>query len=251
MNGILYNMSRTKDDRSEAGALSVRGYLYVRPVRQLFYFRITEFDDILSDAVIRKKTDKMILRTAKTAVRFSSNQMKGGGGRMDDVKGPDTPECFERLVSEYQTQLRRLCCVLLKDVHLAEDAVQETFLKAYRSMGEIRKESSERTWLTRIAVNTCRDLLRSRWFRHIDRSVKIEDLPEPEAPADLVDTGLYETILRLPVKQREVVLLYFYQNMTMQEVSDILQISVSNVSRRLESARKTLRKKLEEGGTHE
>ncbi len=170
---------------------------------------------------------------------------------MDDVKGPDTPECFEQIVSEYQTQLRRLCCVLLKDVHLAEDAVQETFLKAYRSMGEFRKESGERTWLTRIAVNTRRDLLRSRWFRHIDRSVQIEDLPEPETPAGPEDTGLYETILGLTVKQREVVLLYFYQNMTMQEISDILQISVSNVSRRLESARKTLRKKLEEGGVHE
>ena len=104
--------------------------------------------------------------------------------------------------------------MLLKDVNLAEDAVQETFLKAYRSMGEFRKESSKRTWLTRIAVNTCRDLLRSRWFRHIDRSVKIEDLPEPEAPADLVDTALYETILRLPVKQREVVLLYFYPDLS-------------------------------------
>lgn len=123
---------------------------------------------------------------------------------MDDVKGPDTPECFEKLVAEYQTQLRRLCCVLLKDIHLAEDAVQETFLKAYRSMGEFRNDSSERTWLTRIAVNTCRDLMRSRWFRQIDRSVKIEDLPEPAAPADPEDTGLYETILRLPVKQSTV-----------------------------------------------
>ena len=170
---------------------------------------------------------------------------------MDDVKDPDTPECFEQLVSEYQSQLRRLCCVLLKDAHLAEDAVQETFLKAYRSMGQFRTDSSERTWLTRIAVNTCRDLMRSRWFRHIDRSVRIEDLPEPETPADPEDTGLYETILQLPAKQREVVLLYFYQDMTMQEISDILQISVSNVSRRLENARKTLRKKLEEDGMHE
>ena len=144
---------------------------------------------------------------------------------MDDVKGPDTPECFEQIVSEYQTQLRRLCCVLLKDMHLAEDAVQETFLKAYRSMGQFRND--------------------------VDRSVRIEDLPEPEAPADPEDTGLYETVLRLPARQREVVLLYFYQNMTMQEVSDILQISVSNVSRRLESARKALRKQLEEDEKHE
>ncbi len=170
---------------------------------------------------------------------------------MDDVKGPDTPEYFEQLVSEHQTQLRRLCCMLLKDVHLAEDAVQETFLKAYRSMDRFRKDSSERTWLTRIAVNTCRDMMKSRWFRWIDRSVEIGDLPEPEAPEEPADTGLYETVMRLSLKQREVVLLYFYRNMTMQEISDILQISVSNVSRRLENARKALRKQLEEDGRHE
>ena len=170
---------------------------------------------------------------------------------MVDVKGPDTPEYFEQLVAAYQAQLRRLCCVILKDAQLAEDAVQETFLKAYRAMGSVRKDSSERTWLTQVAVNTCRDMMKSRWFRHIDRSVKIEVLPEPEAPPAPEDTGLYETVLRLPVKQREVVLLYFYQNMTMQEVSDILQISVSNVSRRLESARKALRKQLEEDERHE
>ncbi len=170
---------------------------------------------------------------------------------MDDVKGPDNPEYFERLVSEYQGQLRRLCCVLLKDTHMAEDAVQETFLKVYRSLGSFRGESSERTWLTRVAVNTCRDMMKSRWFRHMDRSVRIEDLPEPAAPEEAEDTGLADTVLRLPVKQREVVLLYFYQNLTMQEISDTLQLTVSNVSRRLESARKTLRRQLEEERRHE
>ena len=170
---------------------------------------------------------------------------------MDDVKDPGTPEAFMDLVSEYQAQLRRLCCVILKDAHLAEDAVQETFLKVYRSMGSFRQDSSERTWITRIAVNTCRDMMKSRWFRYMDRNVMIEDLPEPEVPGDPEDDGLYEAVLRLPVKQREAVLLYYYQNMTMQEVSDTLQISVSNVSRRLESARKALRKKLEEDERHD
>lgn len=105
----------------------------------------------------------------------------------------------------YQTQLRRLCCMILKDTHLADDAVQETFIKVYSGMKDFRHESNEKTWLTRIAVNTCRDLLRSRWFRHTDRSVLIDDLPEPEAPSDPEDTGLYETVLRLPVNQREVI----------------------------------------------
>lgn len=166
---------------------------------------------------------------------------------MVDVKGPDTPELFERLVRTYQTPLRRLCCVMLKDAHLADDAVQETFLKAYRALDHFRRESSEKTWLTRIAVNTCRDMMRSRWLIHIDRSVDIADLPEESAESDPEDTEVMEAVLRLPLKQREAVLLYYYQNLTMQEISEALQITVSNVSRRLESARKALRKQLEGG----
>ena len=166
---------------------------------------------------------------------------------MNDVKGPDMSEVFERLVQTYQTPLRRLCCVMLKDVHLADDAVQETFIKAYRSLNSFRKESSEKTWLTRIAVNTCRDMMRTRWFMHVDRTVNIADLPEESAESDAEDTELMDTVLRLPLKQREAVLLYYYQNLSMQEISETLQITVSNVSRRLENARKALRKQLEGG----
>ena len=147
---------------------------------------------------------------------------------MDDVKGPDTSKELERLVQTYQTQLRRLCCMILKDVHLAEDAVQETFLKAYLGMNSFR-------------------LLRSRWFRHIDLSVDIADLPEEACACDPEDTALMDLVLRLPLKQREVVLLYYYQNMTMQEISETLHIAVSNISRRLESARKALRRQMEGG----
>ncbi len=166
---------------------------------------------------------------------------------MDDVKGPDTSKEFERLVQTYQTQLRRLCCVILKDAHLAEDAVQDTFLKAYYGMNHFRQESSEKTWLTRIAVNTCRDLLRSRWFRHMDLSMDIANLPEEACECTPEDTVLMDLVLRLPLKQREVVLLYYYENMTMQEISEALHIAVSNISRRLESARKALRRQMEGG----
>ncbi len=166
---------------------------------------------------------------------------------MDDVKGPDTSKELERLVQTYQTQLRRLCCMILKDAHLAEDAVQETFLKAYLGMNSFRQESSEKTWLTRIAVNTCRDLLLSRWFRQVDLSVDIADIPEETCVCDPEDTALMDLVLRLPLKQREVVLLYYYQNMTMQEISETLHIAVSNISRHLESARKALRRQLEGG----
>lgn len=66
-----------------------------------------------------------------------------------------------RLVEQYQTDLLRLCYIQLHDTALAEDAVQETFIKAYRSFPSFRGDCSEKTWLMRIAVNTCRDMIHS------------------------------------------------------------------------------------------
>ena len=79
---------------------------------------------------------------------------------METVKGPDRnhDELLISLVDQYQSSLLRLCFIYLHDKALAEDAVQETFLKAHRSLSSFRGDSSEKTWLTRIAMNTCRDM---------------------------------------------------------------------------------------------
>lgn len=99
---------------------------------------------------------------------------------MQTVKDPGCghEETMMRMVNEWQLSLLRLCYIQLQDKELAEDAVQETFLKAYRSLQSFRGECSEKTWLTRIAINTCRDMQRGGWFRHIDRRVTPDMLPE-------------------------------------------------------------------------
>ena len=68
-------------------------------------------------------------------------------------------ETLERMVGEWQLPLLRTCCAVLGSEDLAKDAVQETFLKAYRGLPSFRGECSEKTWLMRIAVNVCRDML--------------------------------------------------------------------------------------------
>lgn len=68
---------------------------------------------------------------------------------------------LERLMEEYGTGLLRLCALQLGDAALAEDAAQETLLRAWRRYGTFRGEAAERTWITAIALNVCRDLLRS------------------------------------------------------------------------------------------
>lgn len=166
---------------------------------------------------------------------------------MVTAKDPDRTqeEALVRLVSQYQGALLRLCYVYLGDRALAEDATQETFLKAYRNLNGFRGEASEKTWLMKIAVNTCRDLQRSAWFRHTDRTVTPEELPEPEAQASVRDKEITLEVMRLPAKLREVVLLYYYQNLSAVETAHALGISQQAVSGRLARARKRLRVVLE------
>ena len=94
---------------------------------------------------------------------------------MGAVKGPDScKERIECMVNQYQLPLLRLCYAYLRDEELAKDAVQETFIKAYRNLNGFRETASEKTWLSRIAINTCKDLRRASWFRHVDRSVTLD-----------------------------------------------------------------------------
>ncbi|MBR1586303.1 MAG: sigma-70 family RNA polymerase sigma factor [Clostridia bacterium] len=166
---------------------------------------------------------------------------------MDTVTGPNrTPEeQFTQLVSVHQLALLRLCYAYLQDRSLAEDAVQETFLKAYRSMDQFRGDASAKTWLSRIAINTCRDMRKSAWFRLVNRAVTPDMLPEPAVQPSEEDTEITLTVMKLPLRLRECVLLYYFENMTTTEVAETLHISQQAVSGRLMRARSKLRTALE------
>lgn len=174
---------------------------------------------------------------------------------METVKGPDRShdELLISLVDQYQSSLLRLCFIYLHDKALAEDAVQDTFLKAYKSLSSFRGDSSTKTWLTRIAINTCRDMRRAGWFRFIDRRVTPEDIPP--VPVHLFENSdsdaLAQAIVKLPAKQKEVILLYYYHDMTMREIADTLGINISSVSERLKHARTNLRNLLEKEDAYE
>ena len=155
---------------------------------------------------------------------------------MESTNENEATEILNRLVEQYQTPLRRMCFIMLRDEELAKDAVQDTFLKVYKNIDVFRGECSEKTWLMQIAVNTCRDVKRSAWFRHLDRRITLEDLPEPSVqPA--------ESAVELTMD----ILLYFYQQMTTREIAEILRIPQSTVATRLKKAREKLRVSLEGG----
>lgn len=171
---------------------------------------------------------------------------------METVKGPDSNEArIEHMISLYQLPLLRLCIMYLHDEDAAKDAVQETFIKAYRSLDGFRADASEKTWLTRIAINTCKNMYRSGWFRHVDRSVSLDQIAERPAPADPGDDMLTTEIMNLPVKLKEAALLCWLQGMTYEEAADVLGISRQAVSSRLNRARNRLRFVLEGSDHHD
>ena len=152
-----------------------------------------------------------------------------------------------RLMATYKNDLMRMCCVWLMDASLAEDAVQETFIKAYRAMANFHGDCSEKTWLMHIAVNTCRSMQRSWWSRMVDRSVTPDMLADLYPAALNEDLSLVEDVMRQPDREKDVILLYYYQNMNVREVAQTLGIGISAVSMRLKKARTRLRGLLEEG----
>ena len=154
---------------------------------------------------------------------------------------------LEGWMTQYGSGILRTCYLYLKDAALAQDAMQDTFVKAWQKMNtfEGRNGSSVKTWLTQIAVNTCRDYRRGRWFRWVDMRRSIEEMPLSTQNPLAEEREIFQSVLALPDRFREVIILYYYQEMTLEEAAKILGISKSTVHHRLDRARQALRIELE------
>jgi len=161
------------------------------------------------------------------------------------LTGEQRQEWLNGAITRWEKPLLRLCFSYLCDIELAEDAVQETFFKAWKNYGRFRGDSQEKTWLTRIAINTCKDLLKSSWARHTDRSVALDSLPEGSAPFEERDDTVTRAVLSLPQKFKEVTLLHWYQEMTLDEMVSVLKLPRSTINYRLKKAKTMLKKELE------
>ena len=149
-----------------------------------------------------------------------------------------------QMMQQYGAHVVGLCTLLLKDAHLAQDVAQETFIRAWKQ-GNLRQET-EKAWLTRVAVNLCRDEQRSRWFRHVDRRITPEELPL-QADAPDTDSDLLDSVHRLPAREREVIVMHYWNDMSPEEIASALHIDRATVFRRLSRGRKRLKIELEGG----
>lgn len=152
------------------------------------------------------------------------------------------PVDWETLVKENEDRLYRAALAILGDAQEAEDAVQDTFLRALRAWPGFRGDCAVETWLVRIVINVCKRQLRSPWrlLRAPQESLDSLRMEGPEPP----DDTLVRAIQALPPKYREVIILYYYQEWRAWEIAQRLHVPVSTVTVRLSRARGLLRERL-------
>jgi len=167
-------------------------------------------------------------------------------------------EAYYLLITDYRHRLFRKACGLLGNPEDAEDILQEALVTAYRAVGKFRGESGFYTWLYRILVNKCRDHLRSR-------RTKKEDSLEPYGPVisddrisveknlELSDDADYliKKINGLEKKYRQILIMRYYNELSYQEIADLVHINVGTVKSRLFKARELLKRAIQQNGLGE
>jgi RNA polymerase sigma-70 factor (ECF subfamily) len=168
---------------------------------------------------------------------------------------------FDELVIKHKNRLFNLVYWFLGDYQDANDCAQETFIKAFKSIKNFRFESAFSTWLYRIAVNTCKNRLKSSAYRWKKKTVSLETSgskngnPFSEivngAPTPVMALEKKERMIRiqkainsLPEEQNQVVVLRDIQGLSYQDISDITGLNLGTVKSRLARGRLELKNKL-------
>ncbi|CEG28831.1 sigma-70 family RNA polymerase sigma factor [Bacillus sp. B-jedd] len=137
----------------------------------------------------------------------------------------------------------------------AEDLSQEIFIKCYEKLDGFRGEAGIQTWLYRIAVNHCKDYVKSWHYRKVHASEMIaslmpgkQDGAESEYFVRAEQDELIEAVFRLPLKYKEVIVLAYFHDLTMKEISEVCDVNINTVKSRAAKAKDLLKQQLSERG---
>lgn len=157
---------------------------------------------------------------------------------------------MDELVRMYYPEILRYCMWHAPDVHLAEDAAQETFLKAIKYLGGCRFSGKFRSFLYKIAGNICIDLYRSRRRDNVPLEGMNNELCYAEQGFEEAADQMFirELVRKLEPSVQEIVILRFGQDLKLREIADIMGIPMRTVQSKLRMALKEMKLELMKGG---
>ena len=153
-------------------------------------------------------------------------------------------QAFATLVEPLLDPAYRLAAVMLADRSMAEDAVQEASIKAWRKLGQLRGEvGSLRSWFLSIVANECRMVRRQRWWS-VTKLAEVTPLQVVKDQFDATSTDLKTALLRLRPEERLPLVLYFYLDLPLEEVARTLELSPAAAKARIYRTARKLRSDL-------
>lgn len=161
---------------------------------------------------------------------------------MDNNK--DSPNITE-LMTLYGNDILRMCLLYLKDYHLAEDITQETFIKVYQKLDTFNNKSNIKTWIISIAINNCKNALK----KYSKEVTPLEDLTLTYTEDFSKNENrilVSKEVSKLPKKYLEVIILFYYQELSIKEISYILKVPQATIKTRLKRAKEKLKIYLKE-----
>lgn len=148
---------------------------------------------------------------------------------------------YKRLALEYTDTVYRVALNGCKNKYDAEDVVQETFIKLLKCKKKFESDEHVRNWLIRVAINECNSLWNTSWRKKV--TLTNEKCDEPVFQMD-EHSELYELVMQLSPKNRQVIYLYYFEDFSVKEVAEILNISETAVQTRLQRGRQKIKEKL-------
>lgn len=138
----------------------------------------------------------------------------------------------------------RLCFTYMKNASDAEDCAEDVFVKVFTGNFSFEDETHERKWLTVTAINHCKDKLKHWWHKEVS---SIEESQEISAEEQEDHSEVLESVLKLPVKYKDVIWMYYHDGYQTDEIAQLLNRPPSTVRNQLKDARNLLKKQLERG----
>lgn len=163
-------------------------------------------------------------------------------------------EVLGQKIESYLATLYRIAFLQVKNAEDAEDVVQEVFCQYIRTDMDFESEDHERAWLIKVTLNACRKLWRSAWYRHkasMPEDVFLTEEGEGSLPENAyirreASEELMKAVWGLPDKYREVIHLFYYEELSVKEIADICHRQESTVTSQLTRGRNILKKRLKE-----
>lgn len=151
------------------------------------------------------------------------------------------------LMDEYGDRLTKLAHGYVKDWGKAQEVVQDVFLPCYKNYDKTSTSDTYKAWIYRVTINRSKDVLRSSWFKKVFVTNRFfQDAHSKEASPEGVSIRnqdyalLFDGIFSLPIKYREVILLFYYEELSIQEISELIRTNENTIKTRLKRGRELL-----------